>query len=445
MKQQPSTRITRRAALKLTAGVAAFPLIVPNRVFGQDAPSNTLRLGCIGVGRMGRGDMKECLSRGLKPELNARVVAVCDFDANRAAFAKQEVEAYYAKSLKDQPAPEVKAYGDFREMLARKDIDGVTISTPDHWHALCGIAAANAGKDIYIQKPMTYSLVEGQRLVEAVRKNKVILQVGSQQRSAANFRQACELVRNDRLGKLRRILVWLPEDHGTGVATPMPVPENLNYDMWLGPTPKAPYTEHRVHPQKGYSRPGWLQIERYSRGMITGWGAHMNDIAQWGHGGDADNGPVEIEATGEFPDRGLFDVHTKYHSRGRYADGVELIQETGSPAGVRFEGDDGWIKVWRGGIQVEPESLLKETIGDDGVKLYVSNDHKTNFLECMRTRKEPVCPVEVGHRSNSICIITHIAMKLGRKLRWDPHSERFVNDDDANNMLDFDHRQPWVV
>src|SRR5690606_39123286 len=220
---------------------------------------------------------------------------------------------------------------DFRELLARADLDAVTISTPDHWHALHAVAAAEAKKAIYVQKPLTYSVVEGQRLVAAVRGNGVVLQVGSQQRSDARFRRACELVRDGRLGKLQRIEVWLPPDVGSGDPKQAPVPEGLDYDTWLGPAPEVPYAEAGVHPQQGFGRPGWLQIERYCRGMITGWGSHMNDIAQWGHGSDVDGGLVEIEATAEFPARGLFDVHTEFRAVGRYADGVELVQQTGEP------------------------------------------------------------------------------------------------------------------
>jgi len=291
---------------------------------------------------------------------------------------------------------------------------------------------------------LTYSVVEGQALVRAVRENDVVLQTGSQQRSDTRFRRACELVRNGRIGKLHAIRVKLPTDHGTGNPTPMPVPPKLNYEMWLGPTPQVAYTEHRVHPQADFSRPGWLQIESYCRGMITGWGAHMFDIAQWGHGSDG-SGPVEMEATGEFPDRGLFNVHTDFQASGRYSDGVELVASSGTPAGVTFEGDAGSISVTRSSLDVQPAAILDEPIGQNEVSLYKSNNHMRNFLECMKTRAEPICPVEVGHRSNSVCVITHVAMKLGRKLRWDPEAQRFIDDDAANAMLDFDHRKPWTV
>ena len=442
VKQFDRRRFLKSSAL--SAGALAVPAIVPSRVLGKNAPSNLLQIGCIGTGRMGHGDMTACLSQGLESSAQARVVAVCDLDRMRAEHARQEVNGFYQKKLSDQPSPDVAVYEDYRELLARDDIDGVTVSTTDHWHALVAVAAANAGKDIYLQKPLTYSIGEGQKLVAAVRRNNVVLQTGSQQRSDATFRRACQLVRNGRLGKLHTIRVTLPTDSGIGDPTTMKVPANLNYEMWMGPTEPMPYSQDRVHPQAGFGRPGWLQIESYCRGMITGWGAHMFDTAQWGHGSD-DTGPIEMEATGEFPDRGLFNVHTSFHAEGRYADGVRLIATSGSPAGVRFEGEAGWIDVGRSHFKAEPGDLADQPIGKGEQQLYESNNHMLNFLECMRSRTDPICPVEVGHRSNSICVITHIAMKLGRKLRWDPLAEKFRGDISANALLDYEHRAPWKV
>ena len=383
--------------------------------------------------------MTACLQQGLKA--NARVLAVCDIDSNRAALAKALVDKFYADQL--GKSLDCQVYSDFRELLARDDIDGVTISTPDHWHAVCAVAAARAGKDLHVQKPITYTLGEGRQLVRAVRENKRILQTGSQQRSAVNFRQACEAVRNGRLGKLHTIRVGLPADSGTGNPEPIAVPPNLDYDVWLGPQAKAPYALDRVHPNEGFGRPGWLQIESYCLGMITGWGAHMNDIAQWGHGSD-DNGPVEFEATGEFPDRGLFNVHTQFSAEAKYADGVRLLMKTDKP-GVTFEGDQGSVKVWRGGIEASSKEILAEKVESADIALTRSDNHMLNFLESMRSRQDPIAPVEVGHRSNSICLLTHLAMKIGRKIQWDPAAEQIVGDDEANRMLDYPHRQPWVI
>ena len=431
--------LSRRSLLKRSAGVIAVPFIVPSSVLGSQTPGNQLRLGCIGVGRMGRDNMMGALNLGLEKSINARIVAVCDVDMKRAKHAKSDVDKKYAEYGKNST---VRIYEDFRELLANKDIDAVIIATPDHQHAVNGVAAANAGKDIYLQKPLTYSIAEGQKLVKAVRKNKVILQTGSQQRSSIYFRKTCELVRNGRIGKLQCIEVVIPTDHGEGVSTPMEVPENLNYDMWLGPAPKAPYTEHRVHPQRGYGRPGWLQVEQYCRGMITGWGSHMYDIAQWALGSELDSGPMDIEAEAEFPDRGLFDVHVGYQAWATYANGVKMVSHNGSP-GVNFIGSDGWIWVERGRFKAHDQDIFR---GEAGViKLYESKDQMGNFLECVRSRKNPIAPVEAGHRANSICIIHHIAMKLKCKLTWDPRAEKFTNNNEANGMLDFSHRMGWEV
>jgi myo-inositol 2-dehydrogenase/D-chiro-inositol 1-dehydrogenase len=441
-KNRFSRSLSRRDFIKTAAAAAVAPAIVPSSVFARPAPSDTLQFGCIGVGRQGQADMQELIYRGL--EAGARVVAVCDIDAHRLENARWLAEKIYTLEVGKGAYKDVDTYHDFRELLARKDIDGVNIVTPDFWHATAAVAAAKAGKDIYLEKPLTYCVAEGRTLVRTVRDNKRILQVGSQQRSSIQFLIACELTRNRRIGKLQTIRVWLPEDHGAGDPRPLPVPENLDYEFWLGPSAEAPYCEDRVHPQMSYERPGWLQIEPYCLGMITGWGSHMVDIAQWGNGTE-DTGPISIEASGEFPDRGLFNVHTKFHAEALYANGVRLIMETGDPAGVRFEGDKGWVFVQRGNIQASDPEILRWKPGQGEVKLYQSGNHMKNFLECVRSRKEPAAPVEVGHRSNTICMITHIAMKLGRKLTWDPASERFGGDDEANSRLDYPHREPWAV
>jgi predicted dehydrogenase len=434
--------MTRRSFLKAAAVTAAAPAIVPSSVFARPAPSDTLQFGCIGVGRQGQADMQELIYRGL--ETGARVTAVCDADSHRLEDAQWLAEKIYTLETGKDASKSVKAYRDFRQLLARKDIDGVLIVTPDFWHAAMAVAAAKAGKDIYLEKPLTITVAEGRKLVEAVRTNARILQVGSQQRSSVYFLMACELARNERIGRLRTIRVWLPEDQGTGDPRPEPVPANLDYDLWMGPTVPAPFAEDRVHPQTSYERPGWLQIEPYCLGMVTGWGSHMMDIGQWGNGTDR-TGPVSIEAKAEFPDRGLFNVHTKFQAEAVYANGVRMVMETGDPAGVRFEGDKGWVFVERGAIKASDPEILRWKPGQGEVKLVQSGNHMKNFLEAVRSRKDPAAPVEVGHRSNSICMITHIAMKLGRKLAWDPAAERFVGDDEANCRLDYPHREPWIV
>jgi myo-inositol 2-dehydrogenase / D-chiro-inositol 1-dehydrogenase len=435
-EQHPSRAWSRRRLLGTAA--ASAPFFLPGYARAAESAAGMISFAAIGTGRMGRGNMQELMLRGL--ERGARLVAVCDLDSKRAAEAAKMVNDFYKERLK-KDAWNCAVFGDYRELLAKPGIDAVIISTPDHWHAENAIAAAKAGKHIYLEKPLTHTIGEGQRLVKAVRENKIILQTGSMQRSSARFRTACELVRNGRLGKVHTITAHLPQDNGSGKPDPMPVPPNLNFNMWLGPTPVQPYTEHRVHPQNGYGRPGWLQIEAYCRGMITGWGAHMLDIAQWGHGSD-DSGPVEMAGTAEFPKRGIFDVHTKITCAGRWADGVRFLVQTG-PAGVTFEGERGKLFVSREGMQTEPRELAREKIGENEIHLYKSDSHMGNLLDCIKSGKDPICPVEVGHRSNSACVITHLAAKLGRKLTWDPAAERFTNDDEANGLLDYPHRD-WT-
>lgn len=429
-----SIRLGRRRFLA-GAAVAAAPLVLPRWARGQAAANEQMEFAAIGVGRMGRGDLNDLLAQGLKH--GARVVAVCDVDANRAKSAKELVDKFYAEKTPDRKS-DCTIYADYRETIARPDLDGVMIATPDHQHAGPAIAAALAGKHIYLEKPLTYTHEEGRRLVKAVREKGVVLQTGSMQRSSARFRTACELALNGRLGKVHTITAQLPPDGGKGRTEVMPVPPNLDFNRWLGPRPLAEYTEDRVHPQNGFGRPGWLQIEDYCLGMVTGWGAHMFDIAQWANGSD-DNGLVELSATAEFPQRGLFNVHTKFTMEGKFANGVRLLGKTGDP-GVWIEGEKGKLWVSREVMTTEPREIGREKIGAGEKRLQVSPHHMGDFLACIREKREPVCPVEVGHRSNTICILTHIAMKLGRKLRWDPVAEGFPGDDEANAMLDYKPR-----
>ena len=438
----PQGTLSRRNFLRASAAAGvglAFPAIVPSSVFGAAAPSERITVGCIGVGRMGLDDLKEAL--GFK---QVQVVAVCDLDAHRAKNAQTTVESRYAGQSTDGTYTGCAVYGDFRELLARKDIDAVQIATPDHWHALPAIEAARSGKDIFLQKPLTLTIREGRVLSDTVRRFGRIFQVGSQQRSEKNFRFACELVRNGRVGKLQRVLVGFGTDPGCSPQPAMPVPEWLNYDMWLGPAPQAEYTEQRVHPQQGYDRPGWLRISDYGAGMITGWGSHHLDIAQWAMGAEY-TGPIEIQGEAEFPKDGLWDVHGPFRIEYTYASGVKVIcaDEQKTKSGLVFEGTDGWVYVTRGRIDAEPKSLLQETIGPGETKLYVSNNHKGNFYECVKSRAETIAPAEVGHRSCTVCLLGDIAMRLGRKLRWDPAQEQFIDDAQANRMLSRPMRAPW--
>jgi len=443
-RRPPKTHIlTRRQFLKSSAAATTAgllgPTIVPTSVFGADAPSNRITFGFIGVGRMGSGDMREIL--GLK---QAQIVAVCDVDSNRVKSAQKAVETHYAGQSSGETYKGCKTFSDYRALVAQSDIDAVCIATPDHWHVLPAIAAAKAGKDIFVQKPLSLTIQEGRVLSDTVARYGRVFQVGSQQRSDARWRHACELVRNGRIGKLHRVRVGFGTDPGTGPEQPMQVPEALDYDFWLGPAPWAAYTEKRVHPKTGYGRPGWLRIAAYGAGMITGWGAHHNDIAQWGMGTE-ETGPVQIEGRAEYPKDGLWDVHGDFSIEYTYANGVKVIcaDNKKNKQGVLFEGSEGWVYVMRGKIDTQPKSLLTSTIGPDEVHLYKSDRHKDNFIECIKSRAKTVAGVEIGHRSCTVCLLGEIAMRLGRKLKWDPDAEQFTNDDEANRMLWRPMRSPW--
>lgn len=417
--------VTRREFLRGSAAVAAsaaimWPAIVPSSAFGADAPSSRITMGCIGVGGQGTSNMK-----GFKGQPGCQVVAVCDVDAGHRENA--------AKTAGLDPKS---CYNDFREVLARGDIDAVSVAAPDHWHVPISIAAVRAGKDVYCEKPLTLTIAEGRALADEVRRYGRILQTGSQQRSSDNFRFACELVRNGRIGKVHTVRVGVPGNNRTcePTWTPEPVPEGFDYDLWLGPALWAPYHRQRCHYEFRF-------ILDYSGGQPTNWGAHHLDIAHWGLGMD-NSGPVEIVGNGEFPTTGLFTTATKVYFEATYANGVKLICQTDG-SNTRFEGADGWVDVSRGDLKTLPESLKKEIIGPDEIHLYQSRDHKQNFLDCIKSRKDPIAGAETGHRSATLCHLGNIAMLLGRKLKWDPVKERFIGDSAANSMLARSMRAPW--
>jgi myo-inositol 2-dehydrogenase / D-chiro-inositol 1-dehydrogenase len=428
--------MNRTHFLAVSSGAVVAPMILPSGVYG--APQQR-KIGLLGCGRMGLDNIRSI--QGIGDQENVIITALCDVDIKRVRLVKEELEKTYAEGGK---RIEIKVYQDFREMLGNSGIDAVVIATPDHQHAVNAIAAAEAKKDIYLQKPLTYSVEEGKKLVKAVRSNQVILQVGAQQRSSYYFRKPCELVRNGALGKIHTIEVEVPTDRGEGDPTQSPVPATLDYDMWLGPAPVVPYAEAGVHPQHDFSRPGWLQIETYCLGMITGWGSHMYDVAQWALGMD-DSGPVEVSATAEFPQRGLFNVHQAYRGEATYANGVKVISKNGNP-GVKFIGDEGWIRCWRGGFEAHDREIFRQALPENGIKLYESKHHERDWLQAMNSRKDPISTVEIGHRSNTVCVLHHISMKLeGRKIKWDPVSEQIIGDPEAAALLDFEHREPWTV
>lgn len=447
---------SRRQFLK-TAAVAAFPAIVPSTVFGQNSPSNRINVGAIGVGRISRG---HDLASLLKYD-TCRVMAVCDLDSNRVELGKKLVNDTYAKQT-GKPYDGVKGYGSHVDLLANKDVDAVVISTPDHQHAFLAVAAVRAGKDVYLQKPASLTIAEGRFLADTVKKSGRIFQIGSQQRSLSpwtQFHKTCELVRNGRIGKLQQVEIGLPGDPSGPDAPEMPVPKNLNYDAWLGSTPFKYYTEIRVHPQKGFDRPGWLRCEQFGAGMITGWGAHHVDTAHWGMDTEL-TGPVEVWGTAEFPKSGLWDVHGPFKTEARYANGMTMTISGDLPNGIRFIGSDGWIFVTRDDTVTDSDPVTKEKlpplvasnpkiltseIGPNEVHLYRSPEQHLNWLECIKSRKETIAPVEIAHRACSTCLIHHIAMKTGRRLKWDPKAERFIGDDAANAMLSRPQREHYKL
>ncbi len=418
------------------AGVAA-PMIVPSSALGlgsRPAPSNRIVVGSIGLGGMGRGDMK-----GMFTNEACQVVAACDADMNRAREGQVAVIEHYAAQTAIGKYDGCAVYDDFREVLARGDLDAVTIATPDHWHTIPVIAAARAGLDIHCQKPLSLTIDEGKRMVDAVTQYGVVFQTGSQQRSQRNFRYACELVRNGRIGNLHTVRVGIP--CGKKVCPPqpeMPIPDGLNYDMWLGPAPEAPYNDKRLHYQ-------WRWISDYSGGQITDWAGHHCDIAQWGMGYER-GGPIEVAGKGKRPQDGLYTTFNEYEFECLYGNGVKMIVSSAAPeSGVRFEGDDGWVFVGRHRIDAHRKDLLSSVIGPNEIHLYESKNHRQNFVDCIKSRAETVAPVEIGHRSISIGHLGVIAMHLQRKLKWDPKEERFVDDPEADRWLSRSMRSPWSL
>jgi predicted dehydrogenase len=461
---QPSTATRRRflQTAAAAAGVFSLPAVVPSRVLGANPPSNRITVGVIGCGHQSQRDIPSFLVHD-----DCQILAVCD--VNRAGLgyyypdqilgretAQRWVNEHNAAQTGQAAYQACDAYADFRQLLARPDIDAVAVIVPDHWHALIAIAAMKAGKDVYCEKPLALTVDQGRQMVEAVRRYRRVFQTGAQFRSSPNVRRACELVRNGRLGEIRTVRTWVDANSfpspGPGWQ-PMPVPEGFDYDFWLGPAPEAPY-----HIERCFHR--WRYILDYSNGQTVNFGAHTNDIAQWGLGKDGAT-PVEFEDNGsEFLPKGsLFTAASKTAFRARYADGVELVCETRSSSATKFEGTEGRLEVSLGGsIKTFPENLKDSVIGPGEIHLPRSNparkenirkdidaDHVRNFLDAVKTRRDPIEPVEVGHSTASLCILGNMAQILKRKFTWDPAAERSPDDEDVNRMLTRPMREPWAL
>jgi predicted dehydrogenase len=425
--------INRRQFLKGSAGAAAIlsgiaPTIIPATVLGADAPGNRITVGMIGVGDHGTGWN---LSYYLKNKA-AKVIAVCDVDENRLYRAKETVNERYGNE-------DCSATKDFREILARKDIDAVMISTPDHWHTIISLLAIQAGKDVQCEKP-TLTIHEGKVLSAAVRKHKKVFQTSTEDRAVPEYHRMAELVRNGRIGKLQRIEVVLPKQPtGPGDPTPQPVPKTLDYEMWLGPAPFAPYTKDRLHFN-------FRWIWDYSGGIICDWGAHLFDTAQWANDTEH-SGPVEVEGTGTHWSGGLYNTVKDYDITYRYANGVVMTCKPGNPS-IKFIGTDGWVgnTGWRAPVEASSQKILESKIDPEEIHLYTNpaGEHD-DFLKCVRSRKDPYFPVEIGHRVSTVCHLANLSIKLGRKLKWDPNAEQFIDDPEADKLLDRPRRNPWQL
>jgi predicted dehydrogenase len=438
---------SRRSLLKMLAASSAVPMIAPSRLFGADAPSNKITLGFIGVGWQGGSNLGAFLAEDM-----CRVVAICDVDEGHLKGAIDKVNKRYGNQ-------DCKGYKDFRELLARKDIDAVCISTPDHWHSIPAIAAANAGKDIFCEKPLSHTLNEGIAMVQAVQKNNRIWQTGSWQRSQGQFRWAAQMVQNGFIGKVTHVEVGLPSGHSdfnkTGKDKPDgPAPEGLDYDLWIGPAQMMPYNPCRLHKN-------WRWNYNTGGGQLMDWIGHHCDIAHWGLanpkfgcGPDDAIGPLELSATAEYPDKNaVWNTATKFRIECKYPNDVQVVIAGGDKeikGGAKWIGPNGWVRVDRGTIEASDKQLIRdiqdrEKKGDLDIKLYKSPGHMREFLDSVKSRKRTLTPVEIAHRSQTPGHLGHIAATVGRKIKWDSVQQVIVDDADATKMLSKKMREPWQL
>jgi len=437
--------VNRREFLKKSAGIAAgvvgFPYIVRSSALGKAgtvAPSNRLTIAQIGCGAMGTGNMQSFLGMGQDVQL----VAVCDVDDHHANEHKRLIDEKYGNQ-------DCRAYRDFRELLNSEDIDIVSHALPDHWHGVVTIACGRKGLDMYGEKPFARSIAEGRAMCDAIERYGLIWQTGSWQRSKANFHKGAELVRNGRIGEVKYVEVGLPNGGpGPGPAI-VPQPGHIDYDMWLGPAPWRPYQNFNGKQDNAGGRGphwDWRWFMDFSGGQLTDWAGHHIDIAHWGLGLDR-TGPVEIEGKGQYPTEGIYDVPVAYDFTCTYANGLKMRVANASKQpkgmGTCWYSQTGWIHVNRGGIWASDDKTLREKIGPNEIRLYKSENHHRNFIDCVKTRRPTIAPAEVAHRSISAGLLGEIAMLTGRKLKWNPEKENFVNDDDANRYLMRSYRRPW--
>ena len=418
--------------MKAMLVASAAPLIVPPSVLGRgwSAPSERVTIGCIGTGDHFMGRNLPCMK--LLPEI--QLVSVCDVDAERMEQARKAVVQSYGEGIT--------SHGDFREVLAKKEVDAVMVSTADHWHVMIAILAARAGKDVMCEKPLTTNVAEGRQLVETIRRTGRVFQTASENRTIPEYRQMCEIARSGRLGKIRRVNVGLPGGYWPGahkvVAYGEP-PKTFNYDMWLGPAPYKPYTPARTHFV-------FRWISDTSGGMLCDWGAHLLDLAQWSLNRER-SGPVKVEGFGWKPVHELYDTLTDFHIRYEYEDGVELFVDAREPS-LRIEGDAGWVhsQGWRGPVEASSRKLL-EPVGPGEVQLKserVDGEH-VSFVKAVKSRASAYAPAEVGHRSITLAHLGNIAVACGKPLRWNPQTERFVNAPDADKLLSREKRAKWTL